>query len=115
MIAALLSLPALIALLQGCAVDEVCLVSYTSSAEVKPPESQAPAVVRASPFPWDIVLSGASDILTGARKKAIEQKVGYRESRSFTLFRIEAAKSSCRPCAEQAPEAPEQTSGKNGK
>lgn len=89
----LLVLSAMVAVLQGCTVDDISVVSYTSSAEVKPPQTQAPAVVRSSPFPWDIVLSGASDILTGARKKAIEEKVGYRESRSLTLFRLKRAHS----------------------
>ena len=110
-----LLLAAAIALLGGCAVDEVCLVSYTSTAEVKPPESQPPAVVGSSPFPWDIVLSGASDILTGARKKAIEEKVGYREFRSFTLFRLKKAVSSRAPCSKRPPERPDQTSEKTGK
>jgi len=86
--------------LEGCAVDDISVVSYTSSAEVKPSEGQPRlgTVVGSSPFPWDIVLSGASDILTGARKKAIEEKVGYRESRSFTLFRLKRADSQSQQC-----------------
>jgi hypothetical protein len=79
--------------LYGCAVDDISVVSYNSNAEVRPSENQPAAVVGASPFPWDVVLGGASDILTGARKKAIEEKVGYRESRSFTLFRLRKADS----------------------
>jgi hypothetical protein len=80
-------------LLAGCAVDELSVVSYTSSAEVKPPQI-VPTTLKSSPFPWDIVLSGISDIFTGARKKAIEEKVGYREERSFTLFRLKRAEDS---------------------
>lgn len=113
--AVLLLLAAMIAFLGGCAIDEVRLISYTSSAEVKPVESRPPAVVGSSPLPWDIVLSGASDILTGARKKAIEEKVGYHESRSFTLFRVKAAERSCDPCRERPLERGDQTSGKTGK
>jgi hypothetical protein len=58
--------------------------------------------VGSSPFPWDIVLSGVSDIVTGARKKAIEEKVGYRESRSFTLFRLKKADSQSPMCTDEA-------------
>jgi len=83
--------------LTGCAVDDVCVISYTSSAEVKPPEN-VPMAVRSSPFPWDVVLSGVSDLFTGARKKAIEEKVGYREHRSFTLFRLKRAEDSRSGC-----------------
>lgn len=92
------------AFLQGCAVDDICVVSYTSSAEVKPAEAQprSGGVVGSSPFPWHIVLSGVSDILTGARKKAIENKVGYRESRSFTLFRLKKADSQSERCSERS-------------
>ncbi len=117
MAAVLLMLAAMIAFLAGCAMDEVRLISYTSSAEVKPVESQPRpgGVVGSSPLPWDIVLSGASDILTGARKKAIEEKVGYHESRSFTLFRVKAAESSCDPCRERPAERGDQTSGKTDK
>ncbi len=112
---ALLLLAVAMLFLEGCAVEEVGLVSYTSSAEVKPSESLPPAVVGSSPFPWDIVLSGASDILTGARKKAIEEKVGYHEARSFTLFRVKAAKGSCERCGEASVEREEKSSGKTGK
>lgn len=77
----------------GCAVNDISVVSYRSSAEVKPAETASRTVVGSSSFPWDIVLSGVSDIFTGARKKAIEEKVGYRESRSFTLFRLKRADS----------------------
>jgi hypothetical protein len=104
-----------ILVLDGCAVDEIGLVSYTSSAEVKPSESTPLGVVGSSPFPWDTVLSGASDILTGARKKAIEEKVGYHEARSFTLFRLKAARSSCEPCSEGTPERQEGSSVRAGK
>jgi len=110
-VALLASVAAAALLLGGCAVDEVRLVSYTSEAEVKPPE-QPQAVVGSSPFPWDIVLGGASDILTGARKKAIEEKVGYRESRSFTLFRLKSAASSCDPPCKGAAEQDRRTSEK---
>ncbi len=106
---------AMVGLLGGCAVDEVRLISYNSDAEVKPLESQAPAVVGSSPFPWDVVLGGASDILTGARKKAIEEKVGYRESRSFVLFRMKRAESSQTPCSNPPAEQGDRASGKVGK
>ena len=86
-----------ILLLSGCAVDEVRLVSYTSSAEVKPPESTPASLAALSNVPWDTVLRGLSDILTGARKKAIEEKVGYQESRSFTLLRVKTAGGSFDP------------------
>jgi len=116
-IALLLSLAGMIFLLGGCAVDEVCLISYTSEAEVKAPENEPRlgGVVGSSPLPWDIVLSGASDILTGARKKAIEEKVGYHESRSFTLFRVKAAESSRDPCPKRPTPQDDRALGKDGK
>jgi hypothetical protein len=98
---ALLSSAAIV-FLHGCAVDDISVVSYSSNAEVRPSESQPAAVVGSSPFPWDIVLKGASDILTGARKKAVEEKVGYRESRSFTLFRLKKADSQSERSDEKA-------------
>jgi hypothetical protein len=102
---ALLLLPALVVmmfLVSGCAVNDISVVSYRSSAEVKPPETSSRDVVGSSPFPWDIILAGVSDIFTGARKKAIEEKVGYRESRSFTLFRLKRADSQSPACSENA-------------
>ncbi len=99
---ALLSFPILMCFVNGCVVNDISVVSYRSSAEVKPPETSSRDVVGSSPFPWDIVLAGVSDIFTGARKKAIEEKVGYRESRSFTLFRLKKADSQSLPCSEKA-------------
>jgi hypothetical protein len=98
---ALLSFPILMCLVNGCVVNDISVVSYRSSAEVKPAETPSSPVVGSSPFPWDIVLSGVSDIFTGARKKAIEEKVGYRESRSFTLFRLKKADSQSPACSEE--------------
>jgi hypothetical protein len=109
-----LILTALFVFLPGCAVREVCVLSYTLRAEVKPIESQPAAVVGSTPFPWDVVLDGISDIFTGARKKAIEEKVGYQESRSFTLFRIESGESPPEPSAESV-KASEETSGHTDK
>ena len=97
-----LSFLILMCLVNGCAVNDICVVSYRSSAEVKPAETPSSPVVGSSPFPWDIVLAGVSDIFTGARKKAIEEKVGYRESRSFTLFRLKKADSQSPACSEEA-------------
>jgi len=97
-----LSFLILMCLGSGCAVNDISVVSYRSSAEVKPAETSSSPVVGSSPFPWDIVLAGVSDIFTGARKKAIEEKVGYRESRSFTLFRLKKADSQSLPCSEKA-------------
>lgn len=97
-----LSFPILMCLVNGCVVNDISIVSYRSSAEVKPAETLSRPVVGSSPFPWDIVLAGVSDIFTGARKKAIEEKVGYRESRSFTLFRLKKADSQSPACSEEA-------------
>ncbi|MDP2896934.1 MAG: hypothetical protein Q8Q12_10295 [bacterium] len=97
-----LSFLILMCLVNGCVVNDISVVSYRSSAEVKPAETLSRPVVGSSPFPWDIVLAGVSDIFTGARKKAIEEKVGYRESRSFTLFRLKKADSQSLPCSEKA-------------
>ncbi len=72
----------------GCSVDEVRIVSYTSSAEVRPSGGTSLASASPASVPWSVVLGGLSDIFTGARKKAIEQRVGYWESRSFTLFHV---------------------------
>jgi hypothetical protein len=105
------SLLAAVLLQAGCAVDQVSFVSYTSRAEVKPSESPRSPVVGSSPFPWDIVLKGAGDILTGARRKAIEERVGYRESRSFVLFHLKNATSPgearTEPCAPPSSDAEE--------
>jgi len=103
--------------LEGCAVDEVCVISYSSSAEVKPPESRQMAAAGAvgSSLPWDIVLGGISDILTGARKKAIEEKVGYREWRSFTLFRLKAAETPRDHGSEPSDLGPQEPLGKAAK
>ena len=95
-----LTLLAAVLLQAGCAVDQISFVSYTSRAEVKPSEEPRSPVVGSSPFPWDIVLKGAGDILTGARRKAIEERVGYRESRSFVLFHIKNASSPSEACVE---------------
>ncbi len=97
-----LSFPILMCLVSGCTVNDISVVSYRSSGEVKPAETAPRSVVGSSPFPWDIVLSGVSDIFTGARKKAIEEKVGYRESRSFTLFRLKKADSQSPASGEKA-------------
>jgi len=99
---ALLSFLILTCLVNGCVVNDISVVSYRSSAEVKPAETSSRPVVGSSPFPWDIVLAGVSDIFTGARKKAIEEKVGYRESRSFTLFRLKKADSQSPASSEKA-------------
>lgn len=99
---ALLSLAMLTFLVRGCVVNDISVVSYSSSAEVKPAETASRPVAGSSPFPWDIVLRGVSDIFTGARKKAIEEKVGYRESRSFTLFRLKKANSRSPECTKEA-------------
>jgi hypothetical protein len=103
-IGGMLCLTTAILLLPGCALDEVRLVSYTSSAEVKPPESTPASLAGWSNVPWDTVLRGVSDILTGARKKAIEEKVGYQESRSFTLLRVKTAGPSREPGKEETPQ-----------
>ena len=97
-------LAAVILVLPGCALDEVRLVSYTSSAEVKPTESTPASLAGWSDVPWDTGLRGISDILTGARKTAIEEKVGYQESRSFTLLRVKTAGPSRDPGKEQTPQ-----------
>jgi len=104
-----LSFLILMCLVNGCAVNDICVVSYRSSAEVKPAETPFSPVVGSSPFPWDIVLAGVSDIFTGARKKAIEEKVGYRESRSFSLFRLKKAESSRGTCGKGAGQQTERT------
>jgi hypothetical protein len=96
--------------LAGCAVDEIRVVSYTSSAEVEAPQSSPASLAARSSVPWDMVLSGVSDILTGARKKAIEEKVGYEESRSFTLLRVKAARSAREQGDEQPSEQENQAS-----
>jgi hypothetical protein len=74
--------------MNGCSVDEVRLVSYSSGAEVKPTEGASLASASPASVPWSVVLGGLSDILTGARKTAIEQRIGYQESRSFTLIHV---------------------------
>ncbi len=110
-----LSFLILTCLVNGCVVNDISVVSYHSSAEVKPAETSSRPVVGSSPFPWDIVLRGASDILTGARKKAIEEKVGYRESRSFSLFHLKKAESlrgTCGKGAGQQTERPRTESAK---
>lgn len=86
----------------GCAVNDISVASYESGANVKPTETASRTVLGSSPLPWDIVLAGVSDILTGARKKAIEGKVGYWESRSFTLFRLKNADSRSQTRSEEA-------------
>ncbi len=111
--APLAALAAVAVSLGGCAVDDIAVISYTSSAEVKPPENRNVAAVGSSPFPWDVVLRGVSDILTGARKKAMEEKVGYRESRSFHLLRLKRAEGAKEGCRSDNDTVPEQCAGES--